>query len=132
MHGRIFHFYEGFNGVRNAQLFHLFDPNLLAYVDAIHRAWTQSVSFGTRYERVRGGDHYIFTVPPNRGWTKHEEKAWAAIEKSIKDLHKAVKDFLQYVRTNYLEIDIDELNETAWKRYVQFQEDFEKRVLPRK
>lgn len=67
VHGTIFHFYEGFNGVRNAKLFHLYDADLLARVDAIHRAWGTSVSYGTRYERVRGGDHYIFrcrrTVP---------------------------------------------------------------------
>jgi recombinational DNA repair ATPase RecF len=57
-----------------------------------------------------------------------QEKAWDAIEKSIKDLYQGMTDFLQYVRTNYLQIDLDELNETAWKRYVQFQKDFQKAV----
>lgn len=128
VHGRIFHFYEGFNGVRNAKLFHLYDAELLARVDAIYRAWGKSVSFGARYERVRGGDHYIFSVPPNRAWTKQEQNAWDAIAKSIRDLHKAVKNFLDYVRANYLEIDLEELSNIAWKQYVQFQEDFAKKM----
>lgn len=126
MNTRVLHFYEGFHGIRHAQLFHLFDSELLDRVDALDRAWTQSVSFGTRYERVRGADHYVFTVPFNRAWTKQEEKAWKDIEKSIKDLYKAMRDLLRYVRTNYLEVDIDELNKIAWKEYVQFHEDFAK------
>ncbi|QHN03084.1 hypothetical protein FTO74_06650 [Granulicella sp. WH15] len=132
MPARVLHFYEGFHGVRTAKLFHIFDNDLLALIDAIHSAWSRTTSFGTRYERVVGGDHYIFTVPPNRAWTKDEEKAWAAIERGIKDLHKAIEDFLRYVRTNYLEIDIDELNEISWKRYVQFHQEFEKSIARRK
>ena len=38
--------------------------------------------------------------------------------------YKAMNDLLQYVPVNYLEVDIDELNETAWKEYVQFHKDF--------
>lgn len=129
MHGAVLHFYEGFHGVREAKLFHIFDNDLLALIDAIHSAWSCTTSFGTRYERVIGGDHYIFTVPPNRAWTKDEEKAWAAIEKGIKDLHKAIEDFLRYVRTHYSEVDIDELNEISWKRYVQFHQEFEKSIV---
>lgn len=124
MNTRVLHFYEGFHGTRHAQLFHLFDADLLARVDAFDRAWTHTVSFGTRYERVRGTDHYIFTVPFNRAWTKQEEKAWKEIEKGLKDLYAAMKNLLQYIRANYLEIDIDDLNKAAWKEYVQFQEDF--------
>jgi hypothetical protein len=70
------------------------------------------------YEHVRGGDHYIFSVPPNRAWTKQEGDAWAAIEKSIRDLHKAVQSFLDYVRANYVEIDLEALNKAAWEQYV--------------
>jgi hypothetical protein len=68
-------------------------------------------------------------VPPNRAWTKQEENAWAAIEKSIRDVHKAVQSFLDYVRADYVEIDLGELNNSAWKQYAQFHEDFGKKVL---
>jgi hypothetical protein len=44
-------------------------------VDAIHRAWGKTVSYGERYEHVRGGNHYIFSVPPNRAWTEEEKEA---------------------------------------------------------
>lgn len=125
MHGNVLFFFEGFNGVRKAQLFHIFDDELLTRIDAIHRAWAKTTSFGTRYEPVRGGDHYIFSVPPNRAWTEQEEKAWQAIESGIRDLYKAIREFMAYIRSSYLEIDIDELNELSWKRYVQFHQDFD-------
>lgn len=129
MNGRVLYFYEGFNGVRNAKLFHLYDPDLLAYVDAIHRAWTLTVSYGARYERARGGDYYLFTVPPNRAWTEQENEAWKTIEKSIVDLDKAIKCFLGYVRTNYLELDLEHLSNTALKEYIESHENFNKRVF---
>lgn len=131
MHGDVIFFFEGFDGVRKAHLFHIYDQKLMARIDAIHHAWAKTTSFGTRYERVTGGDRYIFSVPPNRAWTKHEEKAWEAIETSLKELHKAIKEFLAYIRSNYLEIDIAELNALSWKRYVQFHQDFEQAVSQR-
>ncbi len=132
MNSRVLHFYEGFHGVFKSKLFHIYDTDLLALIGAIHSAWSRTTSYGTRYERVRGADHYVFSVPPNRAWTNEEEKAWAAIDKGIRCLHKAIDDFLRYVRTRYLEIDIDELSEISWKRYVQFQEEFEKSMSRRK
>jgi len=129
MHGRAIYLFEGFNGVCKSYLFHLFDQELLARVDAMHRAWNTTVSFGTRYEQVVGADHCVFTVPPKRAWTKQEEKAWQAIQKGVGDLHKAMKALLQYIRQNYLEIDIDELNSAALNRYVQEQESFRKSIF---
>jgi hypothetical protein len=129
MGGKVLYFYEVFNSVLNAKLFHLYDTQLLTHIDAIHRAWNQTTSHGRRYERVLGTDQYIFSVPPNRPWTKEEQKSWAAIEKGVVDLDKAMKSFLDYVRTSYLEIDLDDLNRTAWKEYVQSHESFRKSVL---
>jgi hypothetical protein len=129
MGGRVLYFYEAFSGVRNAKLFHLYDTQLLAHIDAIQRTWSQTTNHGRRYERVLGADQYIFSVPPNRAWTKEEEKSWAAIEKGVMDLDKAMKSFLDYVRTNYLEIDLDDLSQTAWKECVQSHERFKKSIL---
>ena len=86
-------FLRGFNGVRNVKLFHLSDAELLARVDAIHRAWGKSVSFGTRYERVRGGDHYIFSVPPNRAWTKYERMRGTRLKRASGISTKQLRTF---------------------------------------
>ena len=124
--GSVLHFYDGFEAVREAHLFHLFDPQLLARVDAIRKSWSQSVDFGTKYERTRGGDLSFFSVPPNQDWTAADRRAWKTIETSLGDLDAAVREFLHYLRQNYLEVDIDDLNQAAWEEYVQFRERFEK------
>lgn len=73
--GRYIYFFEGFSGVRRAHLFDLFDKELLDRVDAMYRAWSVTVSFGARYEGTGGNsDYYVFSVPPNRGWTKGGER----------------------------------------------------------
>ena len=123
IHGRIFHFYEGFHAVRKSHLFHIYDEELRKRIDAIDRSWSQSIDYAARYEHAQGEiNRYFFVVPVHRLLTEQEEKDWKAIEKSLNDLQRSISEFLQYLRTNYLEIDIDELSQTAWKRYVEFYE----------
>src|SRR5207302_2824348 len=59
VHLPLFYFWEGFNGVLNSSLFHLYDAKLLSELRAVHRYWGVTLAFGQHY-RTNLGANFIF------------------------------------------------------------------------
>ena len=65
-------------------------------------------------------DLYIFSNPGDAALTKTQQKAWDHINESRALLRSSLDQLLDYIRKEYIEIDIDELSGNAWREYVDF------------
>jgi hypothetical protein len=55
--------------------------------------------------------------------TEDQERDWSAIQAAVRELGRSFQDFLQYVRDNYLEVDVDELSHNSWLAYVEYHNE---------
>lgn len=121
------HFWEIFNAAFSANLFHMYDKKLLKRIRRVHELWEKGLSYAEYYEPVLGRDIHIFTAGERNVWTREHRAAWGEIEESVRGLNQAMNSLLEYIRKDYLEIDVDVMNQLAWDRYVAFQSDMNKR-----
>jgi hypothetical protein len=123
MMDRVLYFWEGFNGVMNNSLFHLYDQELLNLFRSYREAFHETVRHGECYHPNVDCSAYIFTNPGDLSLPPDKDAVWEAIRLAAHTMHKVMREILDEVRTNYLEVSIDETNRTAWHDYVQFKKD---------
>ena len=118
---RSFHFLIEFEAVMTSSLFHLYDQKLYRALRELHVAWTKATSYGSHYYVTRSGDAFIFINPGDISTDKTKEEAWYSISKATKKMERALARATTIVREQYLEIDLVETNDAAWREYVQFE-----------
>ena len=88
-------------------------------VERLAASWSKSTSHPARYEPLRGTNLFAFTYSDDYKQRLREEKEWEAIEDELKEMHYAANDLARYLSTCYLELDLVEKEEAAWKAYVR-------------
>ena len=116
----IFHFFEGFHALYTGSLFHLYDSQLAAEMEALHSSWDETASYGIHYRQIPNGN-YVFDNPNHRPFSDEQERDWKKIEQAAFALRKAKKELLDHIRRDYVEIDIGKLNEQAWKEFSDYR-----------
>jgi hypothetical protein len=119
-------FWEDFNSVITSSLFYLYDVKAKQLVDEVYKHWATIVSFGHRYDMSYHGQSFVFRSSMDDILSDEQQKDWDTIQESARQLACAVPALLDYVRQNYLEIDIEEMNSNAWRRYVNFHKEMDK------
>ncbi|MNT07126.1 hypothetical protein D3C72_1418180 [compost metagenome] len=123
MYSRIFHFWEGFNSTRLSGLFHLYDKEALHLIDEIHKYWGESLSFGHCYRDSGDQNHYLFGTPSSLPKPKNEDEEFEKILEAIKNLKLCTLTLFQYIRDNYIEVDLNETSKNANKEFIAFHEE---------
>ncbi|MEW5736354.1 MAG: hypothetical protein AB1921_16025 [Thermodesulfobacteriota bacterium] len=118
MHGRLLHFWEEFNSIVSSSHFYLYDSELLKLVKDMHSMWGKSMSYGHRYYSDSSVERFYFQNRPNQPFSDDEKKDWDDIQVAVDNLATIFKSLLSYIRTNYLELNIDELSEATWNNYL--------------
>jgi hypothetical protein len=114
----VFHFWEEFHSIVRSPVFFLNDRKLRTSIEKIHYLWNYTTSFDQHYIAGRSGN-YIFHNPGDLPLRNHQQKAWRAIEKALRELNQTVQKFLAHVRKHYVEIDIEETNRVAWLEFLE-------------
>ncbi len=55
--------------------------------------------------------------------TDKQQKDWNDMEEALIQLELVFNEFLNYIRENYLEIDLKETTSTAWHEYIDFMKE---------
>lgn len=127
IHSRALHFWEGFNAVVKNSLFHLYDAEALQAIKEIHKAWGICVSNGEQYHMATNPNLYVFKNPGDAPFTKKQDLAWKTIDSARSMLLEAQNGLLKILRDRYLEVDVEETNSAAWREYLEFQRDIERK-----
>jgi|HubBroStandDraft_6_1064221.scaffolds.fasta_scaffold230313_1 hypothetical protein len=112
-------FWEHFKEIRDLPTFHLYDKKLLKLIDVFKKHWHQTTKFGERYEADRHSNYYIFTYSQHASQRKREETDFVYIENELIKLNTSMRRLLQYVREEYIELDLGALSEAAWNKYQE-------------
>ena len=123
VHDRIFHFWESFNGIKNSGLFHLYDPSAKQLIEKVHQYWGESLSFGHCYRNAADYHLYIWGSPPHIPTTKQDEEDLEKVSIAVNELRKVSKELFQFIRDNYMEIDLNETSKNAIEEYIAFHEE---------
>lgn len=123
IYDRVFYFWESFNGVVSNSHFHLYNESLMEIIQEMHTEWEKSMSYGHRYHRPAHRDVSFFSRKMEMTSTDDEQKDWDDILNSVRHLGLSLDKFLSVIRSDYLEIDIDDLSNKAWNDYVNFYKE---------
>ena len=115
--GKIFYFKDSFVSVLDSNTFHIYDPELLARLIKFKENWIKSLSFSRNYGPDRSGNNYRFYLVMDTFQNDQAENDFYTIVKIRLELEKDFKDLLQFVRNNYLEINLDETSKNAFESY---------------
>ena len=115
--GKIFYFKDSFVSVLDSNTFHIYDQELLKLITKFKNNWTKSLSFYQHYGPDGSGKNYRFYLVLDTFQSEQAEKDFNTIVKVRLELEKDFKDLLQFVRNNYLEIDLDETSKNAFESY---------------
>lgn len=117
---RILYFYESFKGTLESSHFFLYDLTAKKYLATILKNWSLSLSSDVYRDTA---DQYVQRFGHTHGvhLSKKEKDQFAEMENAIKTLKLTLTKFLNYIRHNYLEINIDELSRQAYEEWIEFQ-----------
>lgn len=121
INGRVFHFYESFKGVVTNSLFHLYDSKSMKLIGDVYLNWTGCVNHGEEYRMANSADIYSFSNLSDAPLTDSQQEKWNTILSCKSKLSHSLNILLSYIRTEYLELNIDELSKDAWNEYVTFE-----------
>jgi hypothetical protein len=118
----IFHFYNSFQGKLTSGNYYLYDDKLKDLVEKVHVTWGKTLDYGEHYG-FSGGSCLFFEVHDYMPLTEKQQKDWNDIEEALTQLDLVFNEFLNYIRENYLEIDLKETTSTAWRKYENFMNE---------
>ena len=119
---KIFFFKEGLNATMESNAFHLYDKKLVKLIKNFKSTLDISLSFGQHYLPEPYSKYYKFQIPFDVFRTEEEEKDFYYLVKIRVKLIKNFKDLLDYIRTEYLEIEINETDALAHEFYIKMIE----------
>ncbi|MDI5832644.1 nucleotide-binding protein (plasmid) [Shewanella xiamenensis] len=139
LHTNIFHFWDSFQGVINSPHFHLYDAKAEDLIQKVYKGWKGCLSHDELYRDSPNPELYIFsnTIYPQmaqnikkglalkqqKGLAQKQQKKLDQINESRALLRRSLTELLNYIRQEYIEIDIDELSSNAWRNYVHNNRD---------
>lgn len=125
-------FFENVRGVIDNSLFTLHDQTLSVSVDRFFRAWITAISHDEYYHLSPGGHQNIFTNPGDMPLTGNKDEAWQEIDAQRPIMRRSLDEILARLKSDYLEIDIQETNKAAWEEYRNFKREHEDPFLEAK
>ncbi len=117
------YFWEGFNGVMNSSLFHLYNQKLSNLFRSYHQAFYETVRHDEFYCPNIDGSAYIFTNTDARPMSRRQKSVYKTITQAAHTMTNVMQEILEEIRTNYIEVSIDETNRKAWRNYIYFNKD---------
>lgn len=115
--GNIFHFWESFKGVVRNSHFYLYDLKAEQLIHQVYLGWDGCLSHGEHYRDSPNPNLYIFSSTYNVAMTQNQ------INESRLLLRNSLDQLLDYIRQEYIEIDIDQLSSNAWAEYVDYMRE---------
>lgn len=125
-----FWFWEHFKGIVTNSLFHVYDPILNDAVQQLYLTWLRALSHDNEYVSIVSGRAFVFHNPLDLPLPRKRQAAWDDIENARIEMKRSLDKLLKRLRESYIEVNLRETNEAAWKAYVTFNEEFERIMRP--
>lgn len=119
INGRIFHFYEYFIGIVGSSSFFLYDKVAAKFVKKMYRSWIDSLARDDHYKMTSSHELHKFVALDGIAMTTKDRDDYNRLADAVKSLRKNYRKLLDHIRKNYIEIDLIELSNHAYKKYQE-------------
>jgi len=120
---RIFWYWYSFHEVFESNASHIYDKDLEKVLSRFHNLWGYTLNYGHLFMPNRSGTYYTMQLPLDVFMNDRNEKDFKELEQQSIELKEAFKDIIQFIRENYLEVDLNLLSEKAFQSYVDYQNE---------
>jgi hypothetical protein len=120
IYSKIFYYEAGVYDLTNSSTFYIYDTKLKEYIDTLIKYWHNLLMSSTYYHQEPNGQDYYYKMPADTFVSEDSEKEFHRLTKLTLDTEKLFKEFICYVRENYVEINLLETNRTAFDDYTQY------------
>lgn len=120
--GRIYYFRDVYNSIVSGNTFHLFDTELHKTFIKLNEHWHNTLAYSHHYNPGRT-NNYIFYMPLDMFPSEQAESDYNRICIERDSMQTIFKELILYIRTNYLEIEINSLSDKAGINYKNFMKE---------
>lgn len=89
----------------------------MSLITELNENWSISLAYGHQYDPDRFGNYYKYYTPSDTFPNDKSQKEYNYLLKVREKLIEIFKSFLLYIRTEYLEIDLDTTSKNAFEIY---------------
>jgi nucleoside phosphorylase len=97
--------------------YHLNNSELGRLISAVHQAWARSVAFADDMDPSRNELELFFRMPQDIPTSVQQGELSERLPKTAQPLDDALRRFLKYVKDNYVEVDVGQLERDAINQY---------------
>lgn len=109
--------FYSFQGVYKNNLCSFYDIKLQSLFDSLHEFWDFALSFGDYYHATANPEVYKFGDWDNYDLAELQHKILKELGENADKLENAMNELLNYIKINYIEIDINETIKIAENIY---------------
>ncbi len=117
---RILYFVEDLKEKMDSNYFFLYDLKVKDLFSNFMRSWDKSLSYSQYYEYDDKADIHRFSNTANTSSVCEVENK---INESINDMKHSFQELLEEIRTNWLEIDVNQKSDYALKAYYEWKKN---------
>tara|TARA_R110002050_G_scaffold71771_2_gene154347 strand:+ start:5541 stop:6572 length:1032 start_codon:yes stop_codon:yes gene_type:complete len=114
---QIFFYQQGFREVVESNSFHIYEEKLLSLITELNKNWSISLAYGHQYDADRFGNYYKYYTPMDTFQNNKSQEEYNYLLKVREDFIDVFKSFLLYIRSEYLEVDLDKTSKMALENY---------------
>ncbi|WP_055413814.1 TIR domain-containing protein [Nonlabens sp. YIK11] len=111
-------FYDNFKNVIESNSFYIYDNKLSHLINKFSNEWEESLKYGHQYDGDRSENFYEYYLPMDRFPNERSQKEYEILKEVSVNLRIAFRELLNYIRINFLMIDLDASSEEAWNNYL--------------
>jgi|SRR6218665_945439 len=119
--GNIFHYFEGYKSIMRSSTFHIYDKEILDFLEKIYANWETLLSYGHRYDNTGNSNMYKFFFPKGEQEIDIARSDLYMLFEEKVELTKNFKELLNSIREKYLEIDLIDTSKRAFEDYTTYQ-----------
>ncbi|PHR71872.1 MAG: hypothetical protein COA67_05640 [Lutibacter sp.] len=114
----IFYYKDLFIEIYDSSEFHIYDKKTKTILDNIKKYWNKSLSFYQHYDKQHNGNDYKFYTPMDVFESEKSQTDFYVILDTVRLLRKEYEKLLEYLRKEYLEIDLKNESDIAYEKYI--------------
>ena len=105
--------WDKFLAIFTSSTFNLYDSKARKYIDEIYNLWRVGMEYEDEYDPNTKTGMLFFRNFKAMPLSEKQKQRWMAIEKAKNELLPKIREFIQYVRNEYVDIDFNEINRAA-------------------
>jgi hypothetical protein len=117
--GKTLYFQDWFNEISKSSKFHIYDSKLSELLFKFRDNWELSLSFYQHYNSNPSSGVYNFNIPFDVFPNEQTEKDFNQLTKICIQLKIDFSELLDYLRKEYIELDLDETSQKAYDSYIE-------------